>query len=574
MKVVLSTLNSKYIHSSLALAYLEEACRCDDWEIEVLEFTINDDISNIMASLFERSPDILCFSVYIWNVKEIMALCCDYKKVAPNTTIILGGPEVSYHAEQVLLENPAIDYIVRGEGEITLRELLGQLYGRGNFDSVKGISYRINGQVKENPAREVISDLNCLPSPFLRDFSAYKERIVYYESSRGCPFNCSYCLSSTNKGVRYLPLDRVKRELKHLLSFPLRELKFVDRTFNCYEKRACEIMQFIVDQHAQTKVHLEICADIITDRFLDFLRQIPAGIFNFEIGVQSTYPPALQAVNRASNWEHLQKNIKTLKAFNNIHLHLDLIAGLPEESYIHFQQSFNDVYRLQPDMLQLGFLKLLKGSEIYEKREKYGYRFQSQPPYQVLSNRYLSYSDMIKLSQVEQLLNRYYNKKIVPLTLKYVTEYLYKGNAFAFFKDFACFWHENKLFNLGHSREREYDILLDFLNFRYPDKKEENNELIKYDFLSNNLPHRFPQKVERYALSEARELLSSCLENKKIIQMLPEYIKGSKREMMKRLQIEYFTINPITLEQTPSLLALLFAYHPLKKGAVTVLTIT
>ena len=571
MKVVVSTLNAKYIHSSLALAYLEEACHSDNWELETFEFTINDKLDHIMTSLYRSQPDVLCFSTYIWNIEETLSLCQDFKKISPQCLIILGGPEVSYDAATVLQEHPCIDYIVRGEGEITLCQLLGQILEEKDIDEVKGITYRYQGQVMENPDRPLITELGSLPSPFRRDFTPYKDRVIYYESSRGCPFNCSYCLSSTARGVRFFPMERVKEELQYLLKYELREIKLVDRTFNCNEKRAREIMQYIAEQGSSTRVHLEICADLLSDEFIAFLGKLPADVFNFEIGIQSTCPEALQAVHRVSHWETLRQNILQLRSFNNIHLHLDLIAGLPYESYTSFQDSFNNVFSLQPHMLQLGFLKLLKGSEIYRQHYEHGYRFQTRPPYQVLANNYISYDEIIKLQQIEEVLNRYYNKNIVPGTIAYAINKVYHGNAFAFFEDFALYWEENELFGRGHRRVKEYDILLNFLNFRWPDRKKEWNELIKYDFLYHNLPHPFPQGIERLEPDGAGDLLNTRLQDQAFLSSLPGDWADSRYNIRKHLHLEYFIFDPISLTFLEQPLPLIFVYHPVKKKAVGVI---
>lgn len=574
MKVVLSTLNAKYIHSSLALAYLEEACRSYSWELETLEFTINDKLDHIMTRLYRSQPDVLCFSTYIWNIEETLSLCQDFKNISPQCLIILGGPEVSYDAAQVLQEHPEIDFIVRGEGEITLRQLLGQILLQGDVNEVRGVSYIHQGQVKETPDRPLITDLGSLPSPFRRDFTPYKDRVVYYESSRGCPFNCSYCLSSTARGVRFFPMERVKEELGHLLKYELREIKLVDRTFNCNEKRAREIMQFIAEQGSSTRVHLEICADLLSDEFIEFLGKLPADIFNFEIGIQSTCPEALQAVHRVSHWETLRKNILQLRSFNNIHLHLDLIAGLPYESYTRFQDSFNDVFSLQPHMLQLGFLKLLKGSEIYQQRCEHGYRFQSRPPYQVLANNYISYGEIIKLQQVEEILNRYYNNEIVPVTIAYCINTVYQDNAFAFFEDLAFYWEENELFGRGHRRVKEYDILLDFLNYRWPERRREWNELIKFDFLNRNLPYPFPEGIKRFRLDTAQDLFKTCLQDQSFLSSLPSDLADSRQNIRKHLHLEYFAFDPLSLAPLEKPLPLIFIYHPVKKKALKVILAT
>ncbi|HWQ75887.1 MAG TPA: DUF4080 domain-containing protein, partial [Syntrophomonas sp.] len=421
MSVLLSTLNAKYIHSSLALRYLQAYCRkyCD-LQIGIKEFSINENPEDILAAVYLQQPQILCLSCYIWNIEPILELTSNYKKISPETVIILGGPEVSYDAEQLLQAHPEIDYIVRGEGEVTLLELLTALSNRGTVGGIAGITYRQGDVVSSNPDRPLLKDLDEIPFPYPEDMKDFSDKIVYYESSRGCPYNCSYCLSSTQHGVRFFSLPRVKRDLAFLAAQEIREIKFVDRTFNCHEERAMEIISWIIGLKAKTKFHLEIEADSLSERMLQFLTTVPAGIFNLEIGIQSTYAPALQAVNRKSDWTRNRDHISRLLAGKNFHIHLDLIAGLPEETYDDFTRSFNDVFCLEPDVLQLGFLKLLKGSAVRETCAEHGYIFQSRPPYKVLANRYINPAEMIRLQQIEILLDRFYNSGDAAHSIAYI----------------------------------------------------------------------------------------------------------------------------------------------------------
>jgi len=313
LKVLLVTLNAKFIHSSLALAYLKTFCHDSRWTIEVKEYTINDHQPNILADIFLCQPDIVCFSCYIWNIRYILDLSRNLKSVAPQTTIVLGGPEVSYDAEEILSINSGIDIIIRGEGEVTLRELLTSLCEERDLYEVNGLTFREGKKIICNPDRPLIDNLDIISFPYQNELPNYKNKIIYYETSRGCPFNCSYCLSSNAKRVRFFSLARVKKDLRFLINQKVPEIKFVDRTFNCNEKRAMEIIEFIVNLQGNTRFHLEICADILTPAFMEYLCTVPAGLIDFEIGVQSTYPKALAAVNRVTNWDKLSTNVKTLR---------------------------------------------------------------------------------------------------------------------------------------------------------------------------------------------------------------------------------------------------------------------
>ncbi|CFX44546.1 Elongator protein 3/MiaB/NifB [Syntrophomonas zehnderi OL-4] len=568
--ILLCTLNAKYIHTSLALRYLKAYCLQDaDLKIELKEYTINELLPDVMASIYSFQPDILCFSCYIWNIRSILELCHDYKKVAPQTIIILGGPEVSYDSLALLKENPAIDFIVRGEGEVSLKELLIALDNNQPVNNVRGITCRQGAELNYHPDQPLIEDLDNIPFPYPADLREYKDKIVYYESSRGCPFNCAYCLSSTQRQVRFFSLERVKKDLTILLTQEVREVKFVDRTFNCNENRAREIIKFLADQEAISKFHFELDAALISDQMLEFLKNLPADRFNFEIGVQSTYPAALQAVQRTSSWERLSRNVQQLNSSGNIHLHLDLIAGLPYEGYAEFAQSFNNAYALNPDVLQLGFLKLLKGSRLRDEAQQYGYVFQEQPPYQILANNYISYDQMIKLKQIEELLEKYYNSGDMSRSVAYIINYVYDEDAFAFFEGLAFYWERNQLFAVAHKKERLYSILIDFIRGYHSPHLDVVNDLLKFDFLNKNRTDVLPAGLWSHNPAHIKEEIYACIKDKEFIKKhLPGNLPASPREIKKNLHLEYFHWDPNQVLPDSEEVKIMFVYDPIKKLAV------
>lgn len=564
MKVLLVTLNAKFIHSSLALAYLKAFLQSESFDIEIKEYTINELTLDILADIHKAKADIVCFSCYIWNIEPILEICTDFKSINPDVPIILGGPEVSYDAKDVLANYP-VDFIIRGEGEESFKELLLAIKNKSSFSSIKGITYRLDEQIIENDDRELIKNLDIIPFPYQDNLSNYKNKTIYYESSRGCPFNCAYCLSSTIKGVRFFSLERVKNDLRYLMDKQVKEVKFVDRTFNCNEERALEIMDFILKNNKTTKFHFEIGAELISDKFVDFLKNVPLGWFDFEIGVQSTFLPALNAVNRKTNWDILQEKIKSLTELGNIHIHLDLIAGLPYESYTEFSNSFNNLYNLKPDMLQLGFLKLLKGSPIREEANKYSYIYQAKPPYQVFSNHVITYDEMIRMNHIENLVNRYYNTHIIEETLNYVIEKIFSSNAFRFFEQFAEYWDNENLFYLGHKRDREYGIVKEFINVKYPNHTVMVNETLKYDYFKNNKSYHLPDKICTNTDINTPDILNNILKDEEFVaRSLPQMHGKTVREMKKYLHLEFFKFNP--LQQYQDYGYLLFVYDSTKKA--------
>ena len=406
MNIILATLNTKYIHSNLAIrylkAYVDEAC-----SVELAEFTINQRSEDIAAEIFLMEASLVGFSTYIWNIDQILDVCHILKLTAPDIRIILGGPEVSYDPQEILENNNYIDMIVFGEGEQTFKELVTGV----KFSEILGLAYRAGSKVVVNPSRPLIEDLGLLPFPYT-DEDNLENKIVYYEASRGCPFNCAFCLSSTIRGVRFFPIERVKRDLNYLMVSKAKQVKFVDRTFNANKEFSNAIMEHIAESDPDmTSFHLEMTAHLIDEEQLDFFKKLKKGLFQFEIGVQSTNDPTIEVIGRNTDFSKLREVSKLISSYGNIHQHLDLIAGLPYESYERFGKSFDDLFEIQPDKIQLGFLKLLKGSSLRNNSEKYGYKFHNKAPYEILSNHYISYGEIIKLKDIEKLVDVYYNEK-------------------------------------------------------------------------------------------------------------------------------------------------------------------
>lgn len=569
MKILLTTLNAKFIHSSLALAYLNAYCQADFNDLHIREYTINEPQSKIMADIYSLKPDVVCFSCYIWNIDLIKDICSNLKQVLPDIKIIVGGPEVTYDAPTLLQENQAVDYVIRGEGEETLYELLYCLQQEVIPQQVSGLTYR-HDLITANNDRPLINHLDKIPFPYEEEnIGNYNNRVIYYETSRGCPFNCSYCLSSTTRGVRYFSLERVFKDLKFLIDHQVPEVKFVDRTFNCNEKRSIEIMSFIMQNNIKTKFHFEIDATLLTNEFLAFLRIVPSGVFDFEIGVQSTYPKALCSVNRNSDWIKLRENISYLLLNCKIHIHLDLIAGLPYEDFERFKISFNDVYNLKPHVIQLGFLKLLKGSLIRTESNDHNYKFEQKPPYQVLENDYISYEDMLKLVQVEDLVSRYYNTGIVSNCLSYIIDQIYMSNAFAFWQDYADFLNDRNFFRFGHRREEEYTFLCDFIA-RYPENRIILEELIKLDYFLNNQSNNLPAAFSRNNPDKINEILYSFLKDEDFIALnMPVLINKTPRERRRIVHMEYLLLD-VNFSAAKEPVPFIFIYDSTSKRAASV----
>ncbi len=445
------TLNAKFVHSSLALRYLRAVAQ-QEHEVVLREFTIHDPVEVVVADLYELCPDVLGVSCYIWNIEEIMRILPVLRKVLPDTLIVLGGPEVSYDGEQRLRDCQAADVVVLGEGEETLRDLLRAHAAGQAYVDVPGLACRVNdGRTVTTRPRPKIPSLDAIASPYPRDrMHELRNRIVYFEASRGCPFHCQFCLSSIEDDVRYFSLVRVKTELRSLIDAGVRQIKFVDRTFNLRRDYAMELFAFLIAAPGGTTFHFEITGDILKPDVVAWLcENAPPGLFRFEIGVQSTNDATNSLVHRRQNFARLAATVEAIRDAGAITQHLDLIAGLPEEDYASFRKTFNDVFALRPEELQLGFLKLLRGTGLRLSAGTYGYVFMDSAPYELLYNNVLSYEDIIRLKRLEDVLEKYYNSGRFPHIVSYVCSELFPS-AFEFFQALGDFWHDNGWSRIGH----------------------------------------------------------------------------------------------------------------------------
>lgn len=464
MRIVLATLNAKYIHSSLALRYLRAYAKRDFSDVDLCEYTIKEPPHRIVADIYRRRPDVIGFSVYIWNVEETLPIVRMLKQVLPETKIVLGGPEVSYDTRAYMERVPEIDVIVQGEGEATFHEVLHRFEAKRDLYQVAGLVYRDNEGVHQNPPRNKLT-LDDIPSPYVDevDFHALQNRVVYFETSRGCPFSCQFCLSSIETGVRYFSLDRVTAELTKLIDGGIRTIKFVDRTFNLNREYALSLFQFLIEHRRETVFQFEITGDILPREIVDFLAEnAPPGLFRFEIGIQSTNDVTNTLVKRRQNFEKLSRTILGIKAAGNIVQHLDLIAGLPEEDYASFQKTFDDVFAFEPDELQLGFLKMLRGTGLRQRARDFGYVYMDVAPYEIFYNDVLSYGDVLNIKQVEDVLEKCWNEGKARNTVRYLVRECFTS-PFDFFQRFGSFWEENGWHKVGHQLEDVYLRLEAFL---------------------------------------------------------------------------------------------------------------
>ncbi|THF73053.1 B12-binding domain-containing radical SAM protein [Cohnella fermenti] len=495
MNVVVATLNAKFIHTSLALRCLKAFAE-PEFRVDMAEYTIKDPAMGIVSDLYGRKPDVVGFSCYIWNIEETITVIDMLRKVLPNTTIVLGGPEVSYDTEYWMQRLPAVDHIVIGEGEETFRDLLRELRDERKFHFVFGLAYRKNGEIIVTPGRPKLN-LSELPSPyrFEEDVPTLANRVVYFETSRGCPFSCQFCLSSIEVGVRYFDMERVKADLTYLIDSGAKLIKFVDRTFNIKRDYALEMFRFLIENHRGCVFQFEITADIMRPEVLDFLAEhAPPGILRFEIGVQSTNDETNLAVKRRQNWSKLTRTVSKVKASGKIDQHLDLIAGLPHEDYDTFRETFNDVFALRPEELQLGFLKMLRGTGLRRDADKHGYVYMDRAPYEMLGNDVLPFADLARIKRVEDVLEKYWNAHRMDRTIEYLVNGAYPS-PFDFFQRFGDYWEEKGWQRIGHQLE---DLFVRLWSFLQSDANPALNMelalgLLKIDYF---LQHKYkPRKV-------------------------------------------------------------------------------
>lgn len=490
MKILLAACNAKYIHSNLAVYDLQAYASDYADHIVLKEYTINQQKDDIMRDIYLEHPDVVCVSCYIWNLSFVKELMADLIKILPGADFWAGGPEVSYDAEKFLTENSEFKGVMVGEGEETFKELAGYYVEKNPQDlkDMTGICYRDGDQIIHNGWRQIM-DLSSIPFIY-KDLSEFKNRIIYYESSRGCPFSCSYCLSSIDKKLRFRDTETVKKELQFFIDNKVPQVKFVDRTFNCKHDHAMAIWKYINEHdNGVTNFHFEISADLLREEELQEMSTMRPGLIQLEIGVQSTNPDTIKAIHRTMDFEKLKGIVDRIHSFGNIHQHLDLIAGLPYEDYDSFRHSFNDVYALKPQQLQLGFLKVLKGSHMMEMCKEYGIVYKTQEPYEVLSTKWLDYDHVLKLKTVENMVEVYYNSGQFQNTLEYLEKFF--PDAFSIYERLGSFYMEKGYGDVSHTRMRRYEILLEFLEDMPEISMDQVKDQMVYDlYLRENLKSR------------------------------------------------------------------------------------
>lgn len=553
MKILLTTLNSKFIHTNLAIRYLNQMVKdIEDIDVDIREYTINNELDFILKDIYANNYDVILFSTYIWNVNDIVKICNNLKKVNKNVKIALGGPEVTYDSEESMKKYDFVDYILYGEGELVFREFVKSLKGDIDIKDVNGIVYRNNGDIVKNKPMKDIENLDIIPSPYVDlNKAEYENRIVYYETSRGCPFNCQYCLSSTLQGLRYFSIDRVKSDLKALIDARVSQIKFIDRTFNANKKFAMEIMQFLMENdNDYTTYHFEVTAHLLTEDMLEFLKGCKEGLFQFEIGVQTTNEKVLEAVGRRDDFSKLSYVVQKIASYRNIHQHLDLIAGLPYEDYNSFENSFNDVFNLGIEHLQLGFLKMIKGTGIRNNADEHEFRYKDYPPYEVLYNKYITYNEILKLKDIEEILERYFNSKNFVLSMRYIIHNYYKESPFKFFEDFATYFDKNGYFNMSQGKNQLYKILLDFYTEKINKNIEIFTEIIKYDYISLGKTSNVPGFMSKIEVEDFKNRCHLFLQNEEnILKYIPRFENTPAKQIIKHVHFEPFKYDILKLKE-------------------------
>ena len=546
MKILLVAVNAKYIHSNLAVYSLKASAGLYETSVELAEYTINHQTDEIFRSIYQKKPQLLFFSCYIWNRRVILETAENIRRVLPDTVIWAGGPEVSYDAEEFLRENPQFDGVMKGEGERTFYRLLDYYCSlKGTLSQIPGIAYREKetGAVRVTGPGEILKTLDELP--FVYDHpEKFQNRIIYYESSRGCPFSCSYCLSSIDKRVRFRSTEKVKQELLFFLKHRVPQVKFVDRTFNCSHSRAEELWQFIRDHdNGVTNFHFEIAADILTDKEVEILSGMRPGLVQLEIGVQTVNERTLAAIHRTAEFEKIASRVNQIAASENIHQHLDLIAGLPYEDFESFQSSFDTVYRLHPQELQLGFLKVLRGSEMHRRAEEYGIVYRSECPYEVLKTKWISCDELIRLKEVEEMLEVYYNSQQFRNTMAALEQIF--GRPFELYASLADYYKKNELDGKSYSRMQRFSILREFI--RRPlqersltDQENRFDELLTFDFYLRENGKSRPDWAPEL-ISYQTEMAAFYREEEQTRTYLPAYENMTWKQMMRMTHLERFT---------------------------------
>lgn len=566
-------INAKYSHTSLAIRYLREAVPGS----RILELTINHQLLDMLGEIYEQQPKVLGISCYIWNIEVVKRLLRLLPAALPDTIIICGGPEVSYGTAAFLGEFPMVDYVLRGEGEASIRALTSQLL-TSRFDrskvndaldqsEIRGVAWRSNAGAIHEGCDVTVPDLTEVPFAYrAEEMADIRERILYYETSRGCPFSCAYCLSCATAGVRYLPLARVFAELDFFVEHDVRQVKFVDRTFNAKKSHFLPILKYLLalPPSCRTNFHFEVAIDYLDEEVLTVLSQLPKGRVQLEIGIQSTNEQTLKAVSRVNHWEDIQAHIERIMSFHNMHLHVDLIIGLPGEGMASFHRSFNDVYALQTDMLQLGFLKFLKGAAMMNLVTPYGYQYMPMAPYEVLVTDALSYGEIRWFHSFEMVFELYYNAGRCRKTAAYIIREQEAGDAFAFWQKFTDWWEEKGFHKIGHSTKNLYGYLRDFALAAYDLPAELLDNLLRYDALLAD-----GGKIRPENLSWNRQVYQNITADfwkgapSRVREYLPDYEFTNWRDVNKKYHIEIFAYNILAAEDgtlTGQRTAVLFDY--------------
>lgn len=558
MNIVLTAINAKYIHSNLAVYSLKAYAEKYKEHITIAEYTINQQMDEILMDLYKKQPDVLCFSCYIWNLTYVETLIREIHKILPDLPIWVGGPEVSYDSKDVLLRLPEVTGVMKGEGEETFLELAAYyIDGNRELAETAGITFRNSeGGIVDCEWRRIM-DLSKVPFVY-KDMKEFANKIIYYETSRGCPFSCSYCLSSIDKCLRFRDLDLVKQELQFFLDEKVPQVKFVDRTFNCKHEHSLAIWKYIQEHdNGVTNFHFEISADLLNEEELQLISKMRPGLIQLEIGVQSTNPDTIREINRTMRFEKVAKIVKRINSFGNVHQHLDLIAGLPFEDYESFGKSFNDVYALCPEQLQLGFLKVLKGSYMKEHEQEYGLIHKSLPPYEVLYTKWLPYKDVLKLKRIEEMVEVYYNSGQFTYTLSQLVKAF--ATPFAMYEAMGAYYEENGLHTVSHSRVSRYEILLQFALQKDAKRGELYRELLVFDlYLRENMKNR-PEFAGEYTM-EKEELSAFYEKESKEHCYLEGYEMYDKRQLRKMTHMERFHYD-VTEDGTRRERVILFDYR-------------
>lgn len=553
MKILLIAINAKYIHSNPAVyslaAYAKHNMAKDKREkcqIEIAEYTINHRTESIIADIYKKKPDVLNFSCYIWNWECVQEVMTELHKLLPEVPIYLGGPEVSYTSEEILKQYPFLAGIVIGEGEETFLEMCRAYMDGEEHPVLAGLCTKKNsvdennfyeGKVPYSGQPRGLVNMNDIPF-FYDDMAAFEHRIVYYESSRGCPYRCSYCLSSIDKTVRLRNLELVKKELQFFLDLKIPQVKFIDRTFNCNRDHACEVWNYIHENdNGITNFHFEISADILSDRELSILEKMRPGLVQLEIGVQSTNPETIKEINRVMNIEKLKDVVARIHSFKNIHQHLDLIAGLPYEDYLTFQKSFNEVYSMKPEQLQLGFLKVLKGAKMWEKADEYGIAYTEKPPYEVLFTNWITYDEVRRLKQIEEMVEMYYNSNQFTYTLAMLEKEF--EAPFQLYEALADYYDKKGYALQNPARSYRYQILLEFCIEKASEKEEMYRELLTFDiYLRENMKTRPAFAKSQDTLKDiSREIYQK---EEEMRELLPAYAQYNSKQLSKMTHLEEF----------------------------------